>query len=122
MGRKKAVENKDIELRLTDLEMKDLKLFEVRREMQRQVLKNLDQEQRLLSIEYKQRMSEIRSKIMSTKSSEMAIVKEHNEFVASVEKRLNIKLADYTYNETGELRYNPIPEGTQNPPAPADAE
>jgi hypothetical protein len=109
-GKGKKSEPKEKVLQLTALEMKDLSLFEARRETQRYVMESLRQKDQLLTLDYKQKQAEIRAKMVATKASQLEITREHNEFVAKVEKRLGIKLPDYTYDESGVLTYNPVEE------------
>jgi len=101
-------------LALTELQMKDIDLYEARTAMQEQVLVNQSQEMTLLNIDYKNKQAQIKAKMKSTRESKKQIQRDYNAFVASIEADLGIKLADYTCDDTGVLTYNPIEEPPPN--------
>jgi len=103
MPRKKEEIIEVVDFRLTEMEMKNLDLYEAQANLQMQIKDRLALEERLLSIEFQTKRGEIRQKQLGAVSSMEEAKSRYNLVVQAIQTRLKINLSEYAVKDDGSL-------------------
>lgn len=91
------------ELRLTELELARLDLHDTRIRLQQTIVEKLKFKQAIVTTEYQKEMGAVKGKIAEANGSISEAQQDSNAQVNDIEKRLGIKLSEYTVADDGTL-------------------
>lgn len=101
------------ELRLTELEMKELELHQTRADMNAAILEKLNYKERLMKIEQAQQLNGLRQKAKEAMVSLESARNDYNQTRNNVATRLNINLDNYIVQDSGVLIVSPEEENSE---------
>jgi len=93
------------ELRMTEVEMARMELHEARANGQLAIVEKLQLAEKLLGIDYREKVAANRAKQADAQRSMTEAQEEGRAVIAGLEKRLGIKFDDYVLQDSGELKH-----------------
>lgn len=116
MSKKEKQQETTIEetnLQLTEMELKNIDLYQAQTNLQIQIKENLQMKEHLLKIDYMNNRNTLRSQQIGVVRSLEEAKANYNKTVAEIEERLGISLKDYGVLDDGVLRE--LPPQEKNP-------